>query len=80
MPRILVTSTYRKQSTQVLAKPGTTQSGRACLRVSDRALRAAEARCSYAGDDGIDPGTIAAIPGYTPWQRSAENGLICWAL
>ena len=75
-----VTSQYRKASTTIRPTLKTGLTGLRYLSVTARAFRAAEDRCSYAGNDGIHIGAIPKVDGYGHWSQDAEGNLIAWAL
>jgi hypothetical protein len=75
-----VTSQYRKASTTLRPSLKTGLTGRRYLSITARTFRAAEARCSYAGTDGIHLDSIPLVDGYGRWQQDSEGNLVAWAL
>jgi len=79
MKRLTLTSTYRKSKTVVRLTATTGRKGRQCLRISAAAFRAAEARCSYAGTDGICISSIPLVDSYGPWSQDPDGNVIAIA-
>jgi len=79
MKRLTLTSTYRKSKTIVRLTATTDRKDRQCLRISAAAFRAAEARCSYAGTDGISIHSIPVLEGYGPWSQDHDGNVIAIA-
>ena len=79
-PSIVVTSQYRKASAVLRPSLRTSPAGRQYLRISRRAFRAAEARISYAGNDGVNIGGMPAVEGYGDWMQDDDGNVIAWQL
>jgi len=78
MPSLTVTSVYRRASTIVRPTIQSSPSGHQFLRITRRALRAAEARCAYPGSDGINIDTMPAIDGFGHWHAMPEGDVVAW--
>lgn len=72
-----VTGNYRDADTTLMASRGVTKQGQPYLYITRRQIRAAADRCCYAGTDYP---SISDVGGYSPWQPSQDDGMVCYQL